>query len=145
MSEPVQKVAGNEGRTLIRKRMSDGGEFIVGYLGTDGVIDQARRGDGQAVGRVDAERRVFRRTTHDERELGYFTPHGRVHSHGLFEGGAIGWVEPDGVVVQAGLIMGEEEVGSCEGSQFLAAGAALLLLLLPDDAEANRSEAQRRP
>jgi len=77
--------------------------------------------------------------------LGYFTPDGQVHSHGLFEGGAIGWVDPDGVVVQAGLILGEEEVGRGEGPQWLAAGAALLLLFLPDDAETDRREAKRQP
>ena len=126
------------GRTLIRKRTADGIDITVGYLNADGVIYKLRAGEGRPAGRIDAQDRVFRRTAHDERELGYFEPNGRVYSHGLFEGGAIGWVDPDGVVVQAGLILGEEEVGSCEGPQVIAAGAALLLIFLPDDAEENR-------
>jgi hypothetical protein len=74
--------------------------------------------------------------------LGHFTAKGHVHSHGLFEGGALGWVDPDGVVVQGGLILGEEEVGRVDGPQPAAAAAALLLLFLPDDAEANRRMAR---
>jgi len=61
-----------------------------------------------------------------------------VHSHGLFEGGELGWVDADGVVNQGGLIFGEEEVGRVEGPAQAAAAAALLLLFLPDDAEENR-------
>lgn len=136
------------GRTIIRKRTTPGSlagsEIDIGYLGADGVIYKLRWGEGRPAGRVDAQNRVFRRTAYDERELGYFTAGGQVHSHGLFEGGAIGWVDPDGVVVQAGLILGEEEVGSCAGPQVIAAGAALLLLFLPDDAEENRAEENRR-
>lgn len=130
-----------EGRTVIRKRTATGSEISeidAGYLGADGVIYKLRWGEGRPVGRIDADNRIFRRTAYDERELGYFTAGGQVHSHGLLEGGAVGWVDPDGVVVQAGLILGEEEVGSCEGPQVIAAGAALLLLFLPDDAEENR-------
>lgn len=129
----------NERRTTICKRTADGGEIILGYLGEDGVIYKLRWEAGRPVGRVDSDRRVFRRTAHDERELGYYTADGTVYSHGLLAGGAIGWVDPDGVVVQAGLILGEEEVGRCAGPQLAAAGAALLLLFLPDDAEANRA------
>lgn len=125
-------------RTAIRKRSSDGSELVVGYVEASGAIYKLRWGDGVPVGRIDDTNHVFRRTAHDERELGYFTDDGLVHSHGLFEGGAIGWVDPDGVVVRAGLILGEEEVGSCEGPLLQAAGAALLLLFLPDDAEENR-------
>jgi len=127
-----------EGRTVIRKRTAAGSEIDVGYLDADGVIYKLRWGEGRPVGRIDAVNRIFRRTAYDERELGSFTAAGQVHSHGLFEGGAVGWVDPDGVVVQAGLILGEEEVGSCVGPQVIAAGAALLLLFLPDDAEENR-------
>jgi hypothetical protein len=130
--------ASAEGRTTIRKLTAGGSEIDIGYIGSDGVIYKLRWGEGQPVGRVDGDGRVFRRTTHDERELGYFTPQGRVYSNGIFEGGALGWVDPDGVVVQAGLILGEEEVGTSEGPQPYAAGAALLLLFLPDDAEENR-------
>lgn len=136
------------GRTIIRKRTTGGSEapseIDVGYLDADGVICKLRWGEGRPVGRVDAANRVFRRTAYDERELGTFTVDGQVRSHGLFEGGAVGWVDPDGVVVQAGLILGEEEVGSCAGPQMVAAGAALLLLFLPDDAEENRAEESRR-
>ena len=126
-------------RTTIRKRVADGMEITIGYLGADGVIYKRAGSERRPAGRIDAQNRVFRRTAYDERELGYFEPSGHVHSHGLFEGGAIGWVDPDGVVVQAGLILGEEEVGSCEGPQLVAAGAALLLLFLPDNAEENRA------
>jgi hypothetical protein len=128
------------GRTTIFKRLADGGELAVGYVAPDGGICKLRWDEGRLVGRVDERRRIFRRTTHDERELGYFSEAGQVHSHGLFEGGAIGWVEGDGVVVQAGLILGEEEVGRSEGPDLYAAGAALLLLFLPDDFEESRRQ-----
>jgi hypothetical protein len=131
-------VSSGDDRTTIYKRSADGSEFPMGYIGLDQVIYKLRWDEGRPVGRIDSERRVFRRTAHDERELGYFRLQGQVYSHGLFEGGAIGWVDPDGVVVQAGLILGEEEVGRCAGPWPQAGGAALLLLLLPDEAEANR-------
>lgn len=124
--------------TMIHKRVGEDGEIAVGYLGADQIIYKLRWDEGQPVGRIDAHNRVFRRTAHDERELGYYAANGAVYSHGLFEGGAIGWVDPDGVVIQAGLILGEEEVGRCAGPQLYAAGAALLLFFLPEDAEANR-------
>jgi len=114
------------------------GEEQVGYVGADQVIYKLRWDEGFPVGRVDEAGRVFRKTAHDERELGHFTNNGHIHSNGLFEGGELGWVEADGVVVQGGLIMGEEEVGRVEGSQAAAAAAALLLLFLPDDAEATK-------
>jgi hypothetical protein len=133
-----QDTSAADGRTLIRKLTVDGSEIAIGFIGSDGVIYKLRWGEGQPVGRVDGEGRVFRRTTHHERELGYFTSQGKVYSNGLFEGGVIGWVDPDGVVVQAGLILGEEEVGTGDGPQPHAAGAALLLLFLPDDAEESR-------
>lgn len=126
-----------DGRTTIRKLTADGSEVPIGYVGSDRVIYKLRWGEGTPVGRIDTDGRVFRRTTHGERELGNFTPQGKVYSHGLFEGGAIGWVDPDGVAVQGGLILGEEEVGSSDGPWPQAAGAALLLLFLPDDAEEN--------
>jgi hypothetical protein len=125
-------------RTTISRLLADGSEVVIGYVGPDAVIYKLRWDEGRPIGRIDDQRRIYRRTAHDERELGYFTPQGQVHSHGLFEGGAIGWVDPDGVVVQAGLILGEEEVGRCEGPALFAGGAALLLLFLPDDAEASR-------
>ncbi|MEZ4707216.1 MAG: hypothetical protein R3A44_08425 [Caldilineaceae bacterium] len=119
------------------------GEDKIGYI-TAGAIYRARGSIGQQVGRYDdATGGLFRLMRHDERELGHFTPAGRVRSHGLFEGGELGWVEPDGVVIQAGLILGEEEVGRVDGPEAAAAAAALLLLFLPDDAEENRRQARR--
>jgi len=111
------------------------GEQLLGYLSTDGTLYRPGPDGALIVGRI-ATPQVFRKTAYDERELGYFTTSGRIHSHGLFEGGELGWVEPDGVVVQAGLILGEEEVGRVEGPQPLPAAAALLLLYLPDAQEA---------
>lgn len=113
------------------------GEELLGYLGSDGVIYRLRWGEGRPIGRIDGDR-LFRQMSHDERELGTFTPDSRVRSHGLFEGGDLGWVDPDGVVVQAGLILGEEEVGRVAGPQPIAAAAALLLLFLPEEHEASR-------
>jgi hypothetical protein len=136
---PEEEGAETDGeRTTIRKLIADGSEIALGFIGSDQVIYKLRWGEGKPIGRIDDEGRVFRRTAHDERELGYFTPQGKVYSHGLFEGGTIGWVDSDGVVVQAGLILGEEEVGSSTGPWPYAAGAALLLLFLPDEAEENR-------
>lgn len=123
-------------------KLSQYGEEPLGYLGSDQVIYKVRWGQGVAVGRVDEQGRVFRRTAHDERELGRFATTGHVYSHGLFEGGALGWVDPDGVVVQGGLILGEEEVGRVDGPQPAAAAGALLLLFLPDEAEANKRMAR---
>lgn len=140
MSQPAGPPAAQQ-RTRIYRRTADGAEFPVGYLEA-GVICRLRGGASQPAGRVDAEGRVYRRTAHDERELGFVTAAGRVHSHGLFTGGELGWIDPDGVVVQAGLILGEEEVGSVQGPDLNAAGAALLLLFLPDLAEEERSAAR---
>lgn len=114
------------------------GETLLGYIGTDQRIYKVRWGELVAVGRIDAAGRIFRSTAHDERELGRVDGVGQVHSHGLFEGGVLGWVDPDGVVVQGGLILGEEEVGRVVGPDLAAAGAALLLLFLPDEAEAEK-------
>ncbi len=119
-------------------KQTSSGEQLLGYLGADQIIYKVRWGEGRPVGRVDEQNRVFRQLSQDERELGTFTDDGRIHSHGLFEGGELGWVDPDGVVVQAGLILGEEEVGRVAGPQPAAAAAALLLLFLPEEAEANK-------
>lgn len=117
-------------------------EIRVGLLDEQGQIFRASMDTGRSqVGRV-AENKILRTTAHDEHELGAFDAEGHVWSHGLFEGGAIGWTDPDGVVVRAGLIFGEEEVGRIEGDMLYAAGAALLLLFLPEDEEAQRN-AQR--
>lgn len=110
------------------------GERTIGFLAENGTLFRTEGRDEIVVGRV-ADNRIFRKTTYDERELGSFTPEGQVHSHGLFEGGVLGWVDPDGVVIQAGLILGEEEVGRVAGPAQNAAAAALLLLFLPDEAE----------
>jgi hypothetical protein len=126
-------------RTTIFKHLADGGEIAVGYVAPDGGIYKLRWDEGRLVGRIE-DRSVYRRTTHDERELGYFTAGGQIYSHGLFTGGALGWVDEDGVVVQAGLILGEEEAGRGEGPELYAAGAALLLIFLPDDFEENRRQ-----
>jgi hypothetical protein len=122
-------------RTNIYRFTSDDNEIAVGYVGPDLGIYRLRWGEGHLIGRVDQAGRIFRKTTHDERELGLCRPDGRVRSHGLFEGGELGWVDANGVVVQAGLILGEEEVGRVVGPQAVAAGAALLLLFLPDESE----------
>ena len=121
-------------RTAIFRKAGDA-EEAIGYLEPSGVIYRLRWESGVRVGRVSDDRRIFRDMRYDERELGSFTDDGRVHSHGLFEGGELGWTEPDGAVMQAGLIFGEEEVGRVEGPQRVAAGAALLLLFLPDEQE----------
>lgn len=133
MNEPVSV----QQATRIFK-LSQYGEDQVGYIGADQLIYKVRWGEGIPVGRVGDHGQIFRKTAHDERELGRFTTTGQIYSHGLFEGGALGWVDPDGVVVQGGLILGEEEVGRVDGPQPAAAAAALLLLFLPDDAEANK-------
>lgn len=119
-------------------KLNDDGEFPIGTVDSEGVIFRTSTRHGrQAVGRVH-NRTVYRVTAHDERELGRVDEHGRVHSHGLFDGGPIGWIDPDGVVVRGGLIFGEEEVGRVEGPALYAGGAAILLLFLPDEDEENR-------
>ncbi|MBV7335864.1 hypothetical protein KFU94_48010 [Chloroflexi bacterium TSY] len=128
-----------ESKTIIYKS-TPYGQDQVGYIDADLRIYRARSGtqDGSLIGRVDENHRIYQQTQHDERELGLFSDTGVVTSHGLFEGGTIGWVEPDGVVIQAGLILGEEEVGYVEGPHPFAAGAVLLLLFLPLDAEESK-------
>ena len=116
-------------------RKSDDTERAVGFIDAEGIIYKLRWDEGIRVGHNTEDRRVLRDTRYDERELGSYTAEGIVHSHGLFEGGELGWVEADGTVVQAGLIFGEEEVGRVEGDARAAAGAALLLLFLPEEQE----------
>jgi hypothetical protein len=116
-------------------RKSGNGEQQIGYIGEDGIIYKLRWDQATRVGRVTADRHILRDTRYDERELGSFTESGQIHSHGLFEGGELGWVEPDGVVIQAGLIFGEEEIGRVQGNDKYAAGAALLLLFYADEQE----------
>lgn len=126
-----------ESRTEIFKQTAYGEERL-GYIDADCVIYKLRWEEGRPVGRVTEGGHIFRNTQHDERELGHVTDDGEIYSHGLFEGGSLGWLDPDGTVIQGGLIFGEEEVGRVEGPHANAAAAALLLLFLPDDAEANR-------
>lgn len=123
-----------EGTRIFRKR-GESDEEQVGLLGDDGILHRLRWSDTHPVGRVDDDNRVFRTTAHGERELGQSLPTGAIHSAGLFEGGEAGWMEPDGLVIQAGMIFGEVEIGRVEGPRALAAAAALLLLFLPDEAE----------
>jgi hypothetical protein len=125
--------------TLIYRDLEGTGQ-PVGYVSADGTIFKLRWNEGLRVGRVSSDRRVFRDTRHDERELGAFSSDGRIRSHGLFEGGDLGWVESDGTVIQAGMILGEEEIGLVKGRDPFAAGAALLLIFYPDELEqANRA------
>jgi hypothetical protein len=122
--------------TAIYRRRSSGDE-LVGYVAADGTILSLQWRQGRPIGRV-AGSHIIRFTAHDEREVGEFSPDGKIRSHGLFEGGALGWLEPDGVVVQGGLIFGEEETGTVAGPQPIAAAAALLLIFLPDEAESEK-------
>jgi hypothetical protein len=108
--------------TIYRTRSVDAArtdEEAVGYVDAVGAIYRLRWGNALEVGRADAGLRIFRATQHGE-------------------GGDVGWMDPDGIVIQAGMILGEEEVGRVEGPHALAAAAALLLLFLPDEAEADR-------
>lgn len=109
-------------------------------------IFRLRWGTGVSIGRYERDNggwRIFRATRFDEKELGRITTDGVIHSHGLFEGGSLGWLESDGTVVRGGLIFAEEEVGRVEGPQLLTAAAALLLIFVPDEDEASR-EMERR-
>jgi hypothetical protein len=129
----------DSGNTTIFRKGSEN-ERAVGYIDDAGIIYKLRWDEGIRVGRVSSDRRIFRDTRYDERELGYYTVDGVIHSHGLFEGGELGWVDADGIVVQAGMIFGEEEIGRVEGPAQGAAGAALLLLFFVDEQEeTNRS------
>lgn len=123
-----------QGRTHIYRKSGEQ-ERLIGFVGDDAIIYKLRWDIATRIGRVSPEHRIFRDTRYDERELGSFSESGSIHSHGLFEGGEIGWVEKDGVVIQAGLIFGEEEIGRVEGDAINAAGAALLLLFFADEQE----------
>jgi len=131
----------NMTRTTIYKQSAHG-EVELGYVDEDGLIYKLRWGEGKPVGRVDTDGQIFRKTQFDERELGHVTSDGEIYSNGLFEGGALGWLDEDGIVIQGGLIFSEEEVGRVAGPQQRSAAGALLLLFLPDDAEADRRDAR---
>jgi hypothetical protein len=131
----------SETETRIYRRLGDGDavrEELIGAIDSHGIVFRLGSGRRYPVGRVDQERRVFRTTKYSDREVGSYTAEGRVRSHGLFEGGELGWVDETSVVIQGGLIFGEQEVGSVEGPNPQAGAAALLLLLLPDDSEADK-------
>jgi hypothetical protein len=134
LSSSSHDYANITGRTTIY-RTGDESERAIGYIDAAGIIYKIRWDEGIRVGRVSSDKRIFRDTRYDERELGSYTDDGLIHSHGLFEGGELGWTEPDGTVIQAGLIFGEEEIGRVEGDAKAAAGAALLLLFLVDEQE----------
>lgn len=122
------------------------GESHVGCVDADSVIYTIRYETARRIGRAQPHAdgfRIFRNTRHDEKEVGNVDVHGGIYSYGLFEGGELGWLDPDGVVVQGGLILGEEEVGRVNGPMDRAAAAALLLIFLPEDAEENRKMTQR--
>ncbi len=140
-----QQVPLPEQRTDIYK-LTRFGESHVGSVGADGAIYSIRYQTAQRIGRAQPHGdgfRIFRNTRHDEKEVGNVDADGGIYSYGLFEGGELGWLDPDGVVVQGGLILGEEEVGRVAGPMDRAAAAALLLIFLPEDAEANRQMTQR--
>ena len=134
-----------EPRTLIfRLRGSEQApvEEQVGYVGDDRVVYRLRWGEGREVGRVDSDGHVLRTTAHGERDLGRALPTGTIESSGVLEGGPIGWMEPDGVVVRGGYIFSEEEVGRVEGPDALPAAAALLLIFVAEEEESDRRAAR---
>lgn len=132
----------DQNSTIIYKKSSYG-EVELGYLDENNDIYANLGRKPQKVGYINDLQQVFRIMQHDDRELGEYTTNGTVRSHGLFEGGELGWIDEDGVVIRAGLIFEEEEVGRVDGQQREAAGAALLLLFLPDDFETNKIESRR--
>jgi hypothetical protein len=165
--QPSSQADWPAGATLIYRRPAAGAadfavltagdpaEELVGYLdagsadgaastaGSSGHIYRLRWGEAQPIGRFDAGGAIYRTTAHGEREVGGWLETGAIQSAGVLEGGEQGWMEPDGIVIQAGMILGEQEVGRVEGPNALAAAAALLLLFLPEDAELDRRAAQR--
>ncbi len=132
-------------RTDIYRQRSSGEEKI-GFINSAGIIQRLRWDAGYPIGRVEARdglTYIWRTTRYDEKEVGTVTADGLIRSHGLFEGGELGWLEPDGVVIQGGLILAEEEAGRVTGPQPEAAAAALLLIFLSEEEEASR-EMKRR-
>ena len=112
-------------RTMIY-RFRSGGEDAVGYVAGDAMF-RLRWETGVRIGRCVREKgswRVYRTTRFDEKVLGGITIEGVIHSHGLFEGGSLGWLEADGTVIRGGLILAEEEVGRVDGLQLNVAAAA---------------------
>ena len=127
-------------------RQRSNGEEKIGFIDAAGVIHRLRWDAGIPIGRVevrDSLFRIWRTTRYDEKEVGTATANGLIRSHGLFEGGELGWLEPDGAVIQGGLILAEEVVGRVTGPLPEAAAAALLLIFLSEEEEASR-EMRRR-
>ena len=124
-------------RTTRIYKKSSYGEIHIGSI-EDDLIYTMQGSSKIEAGHIASGNQIVRKTTRSEQDLGYFTPEGEIISHGLFEGGSLGWLDDDGVVVQGGMILGEEEVGRVEGPQALAGAAALLLHFLPLDAEENK-------
>lgn len=132
-----------ERTTIYRTRSS--GEDPVGYVSGEEIF-RLRWGTGVRIGRCEQDEegwRIFRATRFDEKELGGITTDDVIHSHGLFEGGSLGWLEMDGTVIRGGLILAEEEVGRVDGPQPQVAAAALLLIFVPEEDEVNK-EMKRR-
>lgn len=121
-------------------RFRTGGEDAVGYVFSEEIF-RLRWGTGIAIGRCEIDEsggHIFRTTRFGEKELGGITQEGVIHSTGLFEGGDLGWLESDGTVMKGGFIFTEEEVGRVDGPGMQIAAAALLLIFLPEEEEANR-------
>ncbi len=131
----ILRVAG--GSTADAPALPGAGETLVGYVDRDGGIWRVRMAQPQQVGRCTPERQLLRATAHGERELGQVLESGAVMSVGLLEGGPVGWMEPDGVVIAGGGLIAEQEVGRVEGPLALQAAGAMLLLFLPDEREAD--------
>lgn len=138
-----QLVSEDERTTIYRSRSS--GEDAVGYICGEEIF-RFRWGEGVKIGRCerdDADWRIFRTTRFDEKELGRISTEGIIYSHGLFQGGTLGWLESDGTVMQGGYIFAEEEVGRVEGPRLQLAAAALLLIFVPEENEASREMEKR--
>lgn len=148
----------SKSNVMIYKQTQYGERLIGSVEGMDIYAIEGR--SKQLCGSVDEGGRIVRKSTYGEQELGHFTPNGEIFSNGLFQGGSLGWLDEDGTVVQAGLILGEEEVGRVERDlqepseeapqkdqpykdQLYAAAAALLLHFLPIDAEEEKRLARR--
>ncbi|MDE0200084.1 MAG: hypothetical protein OXK78_17885 [Caldilineaceae bacterium] len=131
-------------RTKIYRNRSSG-EDAVGYVCGEEIF-RLRWGTGVKIGRSEQDEagwRILRSTRFDEKELGRITTDGVIHSHGLFQGGSLGWLEPDGTVIQGGLIFSEEDVGRVDGPQMQIAAAALLLIFVPEEDEGSREMVRR--
>jgi len=138
-------MATDNGRTYIYRTRSHSDEKI-GFIDEAGIIHRLRWETGHPIGRVETLNgltHIWRTTRFDEKAVGTVSGDGLIRSHGLFEGGELGWLEPGGVVIQGGLILAEEEAGRVEGPRPEAAAGALLLIFLPEEEEASR-EMKRR-